>query len=243
MASYDYESGKKRVDAILDNELEIIEKTIPSDSSFTFDNGYYDWVTGVFVDIRDSSTLFSDGDQVKVAKIIRSFTSEIIEILRDDDNLREIGIRGDCVYAIYATSYQKDIYEIADKTFYINTYLKMLNKQLKKKGYPTILVGIGMSSTQDLVVKAGRKDVGINNKVWIGSAVTRASNLSSLGNKNGISALVYSEISYNNFIDKLVENNAEAKSWFTRNHDMQNGTYYHGTIIDITFNKWIDSNV
>lgn len=56
-----------------------------------------------FVDIRESSKLFTDKDKEKVAKIIRSFTSEIIEILREDDNLREIGIRGDCVYAIYTT--------------------------------------------------------------------------------------------------------------------------------------------
>jgi hypothetical protein len=226
MASYDYKSGKERVDAILNNKLEVIEKKIPSDSSFTFENGYYGWVTGIFVDIRDSSILFADENRIKVAKIVRSFTSEIIEILRDDDNLREIGIRGDCVYAIFATPNQSDIYELADKTFYINTYLNLLNKLLQKKSYPTIKAGIGMSSAQELVVKAGRKDVGINNKVWIGSAVTKASNLSSLGSKNGISPLVYSSVSYSNFIDTLVEKNGEkAESWFTQGHDYQNGTY------------------
>lgn len=244
MAIYDYRSGKDRVDAILNNKLEVIEKKIPSDSSFTFENGYYGWVTGVFVDIRDSSKLFFDEDRVKVAKIVRSFTSEIIEILRDDDNLREVGIRGDCVYAVYATPSKLDIYELADKTFYINTYLKMLNKLLQNKDYPTIRAGIGMSTAQELVIKAGRKDVGINNKVWIGSAVTKASNLSSLGSKNGISSLVYSDVSYSNFIDTLVEKSGEeAKSWFTRKSDMQNDTYYHGSIIKTDFNEWIGSNV
>lgn len=184
MTMYDYGSGKDCVDAILNNKLEVIEKRIPSDSSFTFENGYYGWVTGIFVDIRDSSKLFADEDRVKVAKIVRSFTSEIIEILRDDDDLREVGIRGDCVYAVYATPGKLDEYELADKTFYVNTYLKMLNKLLQKRDYPTIRAGIGMSTAQELVIKAGRKDVGINNKVWIGSAVTKASNLSSLGSKN-----------------------------------------------------------
>ena len=56
MATYDYKKGKERIEAILDNELIIIEQNeLPSDEAFTFSNGYYSWVTGIFVDIRDSS--------------------------------------------------------------------------------------------------------------------------------------------------------------------------------------------
>ena len=68
--------------------------------------------------------------------------------------------------------------------FNIPNFMKMLNKLLCDKNYPTISVGIGMSTAEELVVKAGRKDVGINSKVWIGKAVTTASNLSSLGRPN-----------------------------------------------------------
>lgn len=244
MASYDYKSGKNRVKGILDNKLEVIDQNkVPSDNDFTFDNGYYSWVTGVFVDIRNSSSLFTDGDKEKVSKIIRSFTSEIIEILRDDDNLREIGIRGDCVYAIYTTPQKSDIYELADKTFYINTYMRMLNKLLEEKKYPTISAGIGMASAQELIVKAGRKDVGINSKVWIGDAVAKSSNLSSLGNKNGISSLVYSSCSYSNFIDELVKKNDNAKSWFTEKYDSNFGIYYHANIVISDFDKWINDGM
>jgi class 3 adenylate cyclase len=246
MASYDYKEGKKRVKNILDNKLEIIEQDkIPTDDKFTFDNGYYSWVSAIFVDIRDSTTLFSDEDKEKVSKIVRSFTSEIIEILRIDDNLREIGIRGDCVYAVYTTPKQSDEYELADKTFYINTYMTMLNKLLNNKKYPTIKVGIGMSTAQELVVKAGRKDVGINSKVWIGNAVAKASKLSSLGNKEGHSALVYSSSSYENFIEKLVANNPEKdpKSWFTEHSFTEYGTYYSANIIITDFNDWINDGM
>ena len=111
MASYDYKNGKSRIEEILNNKMEIIEKEkVPKDDNFTFDNGYYSWVSAIFVDIRESSKLFTDKDKEKVAKIIRSFTSEIIEILREDDNLREIGIRGDCVYVIYTTPKKKMIF-------------------------------------------------------------------------------------------------------------------------------------
>ena len=93
MATYDYIKGEKRIEGILDNELKIIEQNeLPNDEPFTFSNGYYSWVSGIFVDIRDSSKLFAEE---KVSKIVRAFSSEIIEILRDDENLREIGIRGD----------------------------------------------------------------------------------------------------------------------------------------------------
>jgi len=245
MAGYDYKAGKERITTILNNDLIVVEQNeIPSDDKFTFENGYYGWVTGIFVDIRDSTTLFSDEDREKVSKIIRCFTSEVIEILRDDPKLREIGIRGDCVYAIYTTPQKDDIYEAADKTFFINTYMKMLNKLLKNKGYPTVTVGIGMSTAQDLVVKAGRKDTGINNKVWIGKAVTRASNLSALGNKGVFSSIVYSETSYINFIDHLVKLCGDkAKGWFTRRSDSSNGVYYDANIIDLDFDKWIESNI
>lgn len=246
MAYYDYKKGKERIVEILDNKMEVIEKNeLPNDESFTFTNGYYSWVTGIFVDIRNSSELFADEDKEKVAKIIRSFTSEIIEILRDNDNRREIGIRGDCVYAIYTSPTKDDIYELADKTFYINTYMKMLNKLLKDRTLPEIRVGIGMSTAKELVVKAGRKDVGINSKVWIGKAVTTASNLSSLGNKNGNYPLVYSESSYINFIELLEEKNSykNPKSWFTYHHDDEYGTYYTANIIESNFNEWISDGM
>ena len=246
MASYDYKNGKSRIEEILNNKMEIIEKEkVPKDENFTFDNGYYSWVSAIFVDIRESSKLFTDEDKEKVAKIIRSFTSEIIEILREDDNLREIGIRGDCVYAIYTTPNQSDTYEIAEKTFFINTFMEMLNILLEEKSYPTIKVGIGMSTAQELVVKAGRKNVSINSKVWIGDAVTKASNLSSLGNKDGVSTIVFSELSYINFIEKLVENtpNDNPKSWFEKYNTNEYGIYYSADIIKTDFNNWIENGM
>ena len=226
---------------ILDNDLEIVEQNeLPTDNSFTFTNGYYSWVTGIFVDIRNSTSLFADKDKEKVAKVIRTFTSETIEILRNDDNLREIGIRGDCVYAIYTTPYKNDIYEAADKTFYINTYMSMLNKLLAERSLPKINVGIGMSTDRELVVKAGRKDVGINSKVWIGKAVTRASNLSSIGNKNGNDSLVFSRLSYDNFIEELEENDKDKnpREWFACRENSE-GVYYTANIVKSTFDKWI----
>ena len=101
-----------------------------------------------------------------------------------------------------------------------------------------------MSIVQGLVVKVGRKDVGINSKVWIGKAVTRASNFSSLGNKKGNPALVYSNCSYINFIDKLQEKSGkDAKNWFTYHSDEGDGAYYTANIIKTDFDKWISDGM
>lgn len=71
--NYDFKNGKHRIESILDNALEIIEQDkVPNDDSFTFSNGYYCWVTAIFVDIRNSSALFGDEDKEKVAKVIKS---------------------------------------------------------------------------------------------------------------------------------------------------------------------------
>ncbi len=152
MAEYDYKAGKQRLEEILDNDMEVIEQDkLPKDDEFTFTNGYYSWVSALFVDMRDSSILCADEDKEKVSKIFRSFTSEIIEILRDDDNIREIGIRGDCVYAVYTSPQKADELNIATRAFYINTFMKMLNKLLKDRGLPEIKVGVGQSTAKELV--------------------------------------------------------------------------------------------
>lgn len=245
MPSYDYKAGKKRIEEILENKLEVKETgNIPNNSSFTFTNAYYGWVTGIFVDIRDSTSLFTKSDKELVSKVIRSFTSEVIEILRDDDNLREIGIRGDCVYAIYNTSQKDDIFKIVNNTFYLNTFMKMLNTLLIKDSFQTISVGIGISSAQELVVKAGRKDVGINNNIWIGDAVTKASNLSSLGNKQSYGPIVMSDLTYSNTIEHLKEvNGAVVETWFKTHYDSKLGTFYSANIIKTEFSKWINEGM
>ena len=245
MANYDYTTGKKRIDEILNNKLEVIEQnSIPNDNDFTFTNAYYGWVTGMFIDIRQSTTLFASQDKAIVSKIIRSFTSEIIEILRMDNNLREIGIRGDCVYSIYTTPTKDDIYEIVDKGIWTNTFMRMLNKQLKKKNYSNIIVGIGISTAKELVIKAGRKDVGINNKVWIGKAVSMAANYSSLGNTGNYNPIIVSECTYDNFIEKFKKNNGvESQNWFRKFSSKEYGTHYDVSLIKTDFNEWIDNNV
>lgn len=242
---YDYIEGKKRIVEILNNKLNVEEKEIPSEDAFTYENGYYGWVTSIFVDIRNSSKLFTDSDKSKVSKIIRSFSSEVIEILRDSSNLREIGIRGDCVYSIFSTPLQRDIFDIFAKSADINSLVDMLNKLYLAKRFPNIAIGIGISTAKELVVKAGRKGTGISNAVWIGDAVTKASNLSSLGNKNGLGTNIISAVTYNNIIGILDKQqpNDNVKGWFEYHADLNIGSYYDAHIVRRNFSSWVNGGM
>ncbi|AXI08230.1 adenylate cyclase [Oceanobacillus sp. 143] len=246
---YDYKERKEKVEEILDNTDGVNEvKQFPRDEDFTYTNGYKAWASAIFIDLRDSTSLFTKKDDVEISKVIRGFTSEIIEILRrelDGNELKEIGIRGDCVFAVYSTPVKDDIYEIASRSFYVNTYMKMLNILLEERGLPSIKAGIGLSTSVTLAVKAGRKSSGINNLVWIGKSVATAAKLSDLGNKNGVGPIVMSSLFYNNMIDIQINKNAkkDVKSWYTKANDAKFGDYYHANITKTEFNEWITNGM
>jgi class 3 adenylate cyclase len=246
--NYDYKERKKKVEEILDNTDKVNEVTnFPRDEDFTYTNGYKAWAAAIFVDLRDSTALFSGRNDVDIAKVIRGFTSEIIEILRKDtDNqLKEIGIRGDCVYAIYSAPDKSDVYDTANRAFYINTYMKMLNKLLEERNLPAIKAGIGLAVKKTLAVKAGRKSSGINNLVWIGESVAKAAKLSDLGNKNGIRPIVMSSTFYSNYIkiQKEKKPNSNVENWWIKKNDSSYGEYYHGNVIITGFDEWIENGM
>lgn len=251
---YSYEAGKERIIEILNNDVDIEKKTsVPCENDFTFDNAYQCWITSIFVDLRNSTELFNSSDKKKVSKIIRSFTSEIIEILNakcildepyEDISIEEIGIRGDCVYAIYSTPQKAQTYEVLDRAFYINTLIKMLNKLFDKYKLGSIKAGIGISVAEEVIIKAGRKYSGVNSKVWIGDAVTKASKLSGLGDKGDIQRIVISSCMHHNIIDKFKKRNGnDSSNWFTKVDDKKFGTYYHCGITKKGFDNWIDGGM
>lgn len=215
---YDFENIKNNVIEILDSKTPVEEKwsTPSSDNDFTYENGIKSWTTAIFIDIKNSSSLFKNQKNEIVSRIIRSFSSEIIKILKSDQNYRDIGIRGDCVYGIFSTPTKTDIKNIYELAININTFLYMYYSILKSKGFPTLTAGIGIGCSQTLIVKAGLKQSGINDLVWIGDAVVDASNLSGKANRNGYKPIFISSCVYSNIIEALRKEYGEtrANSWF-----------------------------
>ena len=242
---YDYKKSREIIEGILQSPTKIVTKDyIPkSDSEFTYENGIKAWVGALFVDIVNSSKLFQSANE-DTARIIRCFCSEIISILKDDSNYREIGIRGDCVYCIYSANLQEDLVDIFRHAFRINTFLRMLNKLYTKYGYTSINVGIGLGCGYDLIIKAGQNGSGINDKVWIGKAVVDAANLSSVASRNNYRQIAMSTLFYDNIIKHLLKANADYKKWIVphyKNYGYYNNTidFYHCNIIESEFDNWI----
>ena len=128
---------------------------------------------------------------------------------------------------------------------YINTSMKMINKLLKKQGLKMIEVGIGVSIGEDLIVKAGKKGTGINDKIWIGDAVVKACNLANVAGRNGKDIIGFSSLAYENFIDILIENvknktEQEIKNWFK--YDYSNKAYFADIVYPDSV-EWIEKNI
>lgn len=243
---YKYKKGRDRVNFILNdkNNVEVINK-VPDESQFSYDNGFYSDVTALFVDIKDSTKLFGENKRNSTSKIIRAFTSEIIEILNYDDNLREIGIRGDCVYAIYTCSTSEENYQIAKKAIYINTYIKMLNEMLLKKKMETINVGIGVVNGKELVIMAGREGTEISNLVWVGEAVSHASKFSGIAGRAISDPIIFSKSFYNSIVNQF--NSSLCLYDVSKSRKRHNakifGVYYSCDIKIKEFNQWIDGGM
>ena len=240
---YDFKKSKETIISILNSPTKIVKKDkIPaSDGEFTYSNGIKTWVGALFVDIVDSSKLFADANE-DTARIMRSFCSEIIAILKDDPNYREIGIRGDCVYCVYSAQYQEDLVKIFRHAYRINSFMEMLNKLLHKNGYPQICAGIGLGCDEELIIKVGQSGSGINDKIWIGKAVVDAAHLSDKANRDGIRAIAMSPVFYDNISEKLFKENENYRDWIIPD-SYYAPEFYHCDIIETGFSNWIEKEV
>lgn len=227
---YSFEDSLDRIDDILNSSDYNYEekKGIPSESSLTFKNGFYVDITIVFVDIRGSKELANKHTRPVLAKIYRSYISEVIAIMKDDPKINDIFIEGDGVWAVFNTTTKIDVQEVFNTTAKISSLINALNLKLEKKNYSAIKVGIGIDDGESLYIKAGYSGSGINEIVWIGKVVGEAAKLSGFGNREYYDrSLMVSENVYDNL-------NTDQKSLLEWNSYRN---CYHGNIIWIPYEK------
>lgn len=106
----------------------------------------------------------------------------------------------------------------------------ILNWRLRKQSYSEIAVGIGLSWGQALMVKAGYKNSGINNIVYMGTVVNEAAKLCSYGNREYLAKELHlSDDFYGNL-------NAENQKLCTRDY---NKACYSSNIVNTAMDKWL----
>ena len=181
---YDFASSIERIDEILnaDNKQYEEKQSIPARSGLTFTNGYYVNCTALFVDICDSSKLPEYQNRPVLAKIYRSFISELVALFNGADKCKEVNINGDCVWAVFDTPYKDDIDNVYSTACQANALVNILNYKLNIKGYKTYKVGIGIDYGRALMIKAGHKGSTINDVIWMGDVVNQACHLAAKGN-------------------------------------------------------------
>ena len=203
--SYDFTASLERINEILnaDNKQYEEKNSIPARSSLTYTNGFYVKCTALFVDICDSSKLTEFQNRPVLAKIYRSFISELVALFNGASKSREVNINGDCVWAVFDTPLKSDIDDVFSAACQANALVNILNYKLEKKGYKTYKVGIGMDYGRALMIKAGHKGSSINDVIWMGDVVNQACHLAGYGNNiytAGYAIMVSSTI-YDNLND------------------------------------------
>ena len=230
---YSFLDSLSRMDDILNADNKQFEEKdfIPARSSLTYTNGFYVKCTALFVDICDSSKMTDEHKRPVLAKIYRSFISELVAFFNGYDICREVNINGDCVWAVFNTPYKSDIDTAFSAAYGANALVNILNYKLAKKSYLTYKVGIGMDYGRALMIKAGHKGSTINDVVWMGDVVNQACHYAGYVGKSGTWG-------YNMFISDAIYNNLNDENKKLCNRNSQWYCYQSSAVMSY-MDKWL----
>ncbi|MCF0067525.1 adenylate/guanylate cyclase domain-containing protein [Segatella copri] len=238
--TYNFEDSCKRIDDMLATSGDFEETVdIKKRVNLTYDNGYYVNCYALFVDIRDSSSLPSVHQKRVLAKLYRSYISEVTAIMQSNTNCKEVNIIGDCVSGIFTCSSKDDVMEPFSAAYTINGIVQVLNLKASKKGYHPIKIGIGIAKGKALMVQAGYRGSGLNDVIWMGDVVNFACHLCGSANKNGNGVMNVSAEVYTDLAGMLGYQNKPYQEMLNKPYDKN---YYTGNIILHSIEEWLDEN-
>lgn len=233
---YSWTASSQRIKDILDQPSGQFEETdsLPSRDRLTYTNGFYGKCSALFIDIRDSSKLTAKHKRPRLAKIYRSFISEMVAVLNSADGVREVNIVGDCVWAVYNTPFKSDIEAVFRVAYTANTLLKLLNCHLAKRGIEDLKIGIGIDYGRALMIKAGYSGSGINDVIYMGDVVNSAAHLAHKAGRGWPGHPIWTgELIYIN----LEEHD---QGFLSGSYDYDLGqTAYAGNVVSVQMNEWI----
>lgn len=230
--SYDVSTSAARMNDILnasDNDYSD-KDSLPARNDLSFKNGYYVYVTAIFIDIVGSSDMTDVHKRLTLAKMYRAFLSECVAIMNAELDCKEININGDCVWGVFDTPLKSDVDKVITVAARLNSMIKILNYKLSKKGYSEISVGIGIDYGRALMVKAGYAGCGINDVIWMGDVANLACHLCNKAGRGSQKVVIISGAVYS----KLNEHN---KGLFKSFYDANFNTRYESSIISQQYGR------
>jgi class 3 adenylate cyclase len=184
---YVVEDSDARITEILDSSASFDDEGgIPNSAALNYQNGFYVECTAIFIDIRGSSRLRDKYAQRRtLGKLYRAYVSECVAVLNGSSCCSQVFIQGDCVSAVFDTPNRQAVNDVFRLVASLNSVVKLLNYRLARRGQATIEVGIGIDTGRALMLKAGFSGSGINDIIWMGDVLNRASHLCHAANKDG----------------------------------------------------------
>lgn len=227
---YDFQKSLNRLEDRLNGSFTYQEmESIPTRDKLTYNNGFYVTCSALFVDIRKSSQLPQLHKRPVLARIYRSYISEIVSILNSFTSCKEINIIGDCVSGIFDAKNVQQFREVYIASIMVNGIVSILNHKLTKKGITPISIGIGLAHGRALMIKTGANGSGINDVVWMGEVVNQASNFCNMANKQDIKSIV---------IDAKIYSKLDSQEQILFSPRIYEN-WYHGDILTQGMNEWL----
>jgi class 3 adenylate cyclase len=231
---YDYLASIKRIDDYLAQPPGAYQEVdeLPDRSSLTYANGFYaQWCSAMFVDIRDSSKLPDVYTRPVLAKIYRTYISEVVAVMNGVPKVHEVNIVGDGVWAVFNARNMEDADAIFAAACQVNSLIDILNHKMAQADYSTpICVGIGIADGRALMIKAGFSGSGINDVVYMGQVVNRAAKLASEGSKGNVPAIVIDA-------DLAVHLDEQNKQFIQYDYYRQ---FYTSSAVNLAMDEWLD---
>jgi class 3 adenylate cyclase len=230
--NYDHIASAGRILEILDSSDYGYEEkdSVPSRDTLTFTNGYYVNCSAMFVDMRGSKALPEKYKRSTLARIYRTFISELVALLNGNEAVSEVMIEGDCVWGIFDTRLKSNVDQLFSDSARVLSLVKIINWRLSQKTISPISVGVGLDYGRALMIKGGYRGSGINEVVWMGDVVSSAAHLCSHGSRSfNDCPIMLSDSFYGN----LNDDNKRLCQWNS------NRSCYHANIINLPMEKWL----
>ncbi|PZE55462.1 adenylate/guanylate cyclase domain-containing protein [Curtobacterium sp. MCLR17_044] len=231
---YDHKASSARMEEILDKPVGTFEEkdSLPDRDQLTFTNGFYSLCTAVFIDIRDSSGLTDKHKRPQLAKIYRSFISEMVAVLNSASFVREVNIVGDCVWAVYNTRWTSNIEEVFSIVAQANSVKDLLNHHLTARGIDPLAIGIGVDYGRALMIKAGYNGSAINDVVYMGDVVNSAAHLAHEAGRGWRKPVYLSTVFWANL--------GEDDQKLCYRDSVSGSTVYTANVVNIAMNSYIN---
>lgn len=249
---FNFDKSLERIDSILNDPTTYEEADdIPSIDDLTFNNGKYVKCAAFFIDLRDSTDLIKKQGRISksLARLYRAYISEIVAIVNSFETCREINIIGDCVSAMFAGKTEESetpVIEALSAASMCNGMMKVLNVKYKKKwtNFNEVKAGIGLALGRALVIKAGFSGSGINDLIYMGDVVNRASKMCGLAYKDYSSPICATEDVYDSagiYVANSETNKTYQDFLHKRTHS-KHGVVYVGDFYRMSMAEWAKIN-